>query len=177
MERLSRGPYFKAIVDAVAQRSTCLRRQVGAVVTDERWVILGTGHNGVPRSLPHCGEAYAEQELAWRRSRGFDVLAAPPVCNGAKDTPGDTKRCWAVHAEVNALLQCSDLERARHLFVSATPCFECAKAIANTGVTHVYAVELYADYLGLDVLKRRGIVLSLWDYDYSHRDPDFYVRP
>lgn len=162
MERLSIGPYYAQLLPLVAARSTCLRRRVGAIVTDERGVILGTGYNGTPRQLPHCGEAETESNQRWRESRGFARLTEP-VCRGAGDTAGNTSRCWAVHAEINALLQCADIERARRIFVSATPCFECAKAIANTGIQSVCALEPYADVLGLDVLKRRGVVVAIWN--------------
>lgn len=144
MGRPSLDQYYLAMVAVVASRSTCPRRDVGAVLVDERGVILGTGYNGVPRGIPHCGENEA---------------ALSSTCLGAGDPKGDTRRCWAVHAEVNAILQCADIEKARTLYCSATPCFQCAKVIANTGIIRVVVREVYTEPepSGFSVLQARGI--------------------
>jgi len=122
--RLSRDDYFLTILDLVAARSTCARRAVGAIITDGDGHVLSLGYNGVPRGFPHC----------------VDV-----PCLGAADKAGDTSRCMAVHAEVNALIQCSRLDLAHSLYCSCSPCFSCAKAIANTPIKRVVCRELYAD--------------------------------
>lgn len=134
--------YFAEIVRLVAARSTCARRQVGAVIADEKGHVLATGYNGVPRGLPHCADG------------------AP--CPGAADPPGDTRRCWAVHAEQNALLQCHRLDLARTLYVSCEPCFTCAKLIANTPIRRVVVLEPYADPDGAAVLALKGIDRHRW---------------
>jgi dCMP deaminase len=55
MSRKSWDEYFMAIAELVAERSTCLRRQVGAVIVKDR-KILSTGYNGAPRGIKHCSE-------------------------------------------------------------------------------------------------------------------------
>jgi deoxycytidylate deaminase len=96
------------------------------------------GLNGVPRGFPHCGT-------------GLDVsdarleLLLPVLCQGINDPKGDTRRCMAVHAEINALLTCTDLRYAATMYVSATPCRNCALAIANTNIKRVVCLEVYAD--------------------------------
>src|SRR4051812_34169703 len=114
--RKTRDQYYADMLHLVASRSTCMRREVGAIITDAEGRVLSTGYNGVPRGFPHC-------------------LDHP--CLGANDLKGDTARCEAVHAEANAILQCPDLQRACIMYVSVTPCFECAKLILNTPIRNV----------------------------------------
>lgn len=136
--RPSRDEYFVQMLDLVASRSTCARRAVGAIIIDEIGHILSTGYNGVPRGFQHCTET---------------------PCLGATDKPGDTSRCDATHAEMNALLQCFRLDLAHTIYVSCSPCFTCAKLIANTSIRRVVCCEMYADEH--EVLREAGIELSL----------------
>lgn len=124
LPRLTHDEYYLSLIPLVARRSTCARRAVGAIITDAKFRVLSTGYNGVPSGYPHCTEQ---------------------PCPGTLDPPGDTRRCFAVHAEQNAIIQCSRLEDARHLFVSCKPCFTCAKMIANTPIKRVIALEDYPD--------------------------------
>jgi dCMP deaminase len=139
--RLTRDQYFLQMVALVASRCTCPRRQVGAIITTVEGQILSTGYNGVPAGFEHCTER---------------------PCPGARDTHGDTHRCLAVHAEVNALLQCKRLDLAHTLYVSCTPCFECAKAICNTPIRRIVSLEEYTG-VGMDVLDTRGIQVEVRD--------------
>lgn len=140
LQRLSKKEYYLNMLKLVAARSTCARRQVGAIITDRDGHVLSTGYNGVPRDFDHC----------------IDV-----PCLGASDKPGDTSSCMAVHAEQNALLQCLDLSRAYTIYCSCVPCFVCAKMIANTNIESVVCVEDYADKKGLTVLLDRGCVVEV----------------
>lgn len=117
----------------IARRSTCARRQVAAILTDLQGRVLSTGYNGVPRSHKHC---------------------TTEPCMGAKDEPGNTENCMAVHAEMNALLQAGDrLQFAYTLYCTCFPCFGCAKAIANTPIVRIVYSGTYADHRGYDVLR------------------------
>ena len=138
---VSLDTYFIEMLRLVAARSTCVRRQVGCIITDEKGVVLAMGYNGVPRGLAHCVDT---------------------PCAGSYDAPGDTSNCEAVHAEQNAMLQCADLNRAHTMYVSCTPCFTCAKMIANTGIKRVVVIEDYADTRGKSILARRGIKLVIY---------------
>jgi len=130
--RLTHDQYYTALLVLVAARSTCARRAVGAIIVDARNRVLSTGYNGVPSGFPHC---------------------TTEPCTGVNDPPGDSRRCLAVHAEINAIMQCSRLDLASSLYVSCTPCFTCAKAIANTPIKRVICLEEYADPMGMAVLK------------------------
>lgn len=134
--RLGHDAYYLELLKLLAARGTCPRRQVAAVLVDERYRVLSTGYNGVPPGFEHC----------------VDV-----PCPGAGDASGDTRRCYAVHAEVNAVLQCSRLEAARTLYVSCTPCFACAKMLACTSIRRIVCREPYSDLDGLRVLELAGI--------------------
>jgi len=136
--RPNRDEYFAAMLRLVAVRSTCVRRAVGAILVDADGRILSTGHNGVPPKFPHCTET---------------------PCPGAKDPSGDTRHCLAIHAEMNALIQCWRRDLAHTLYVSTSPCFNCAKAIATTPIKRIVCLELYNDLLGLEVIKFRKIEL------------------
>ena len=84
-ERQSWDGYFMGLAYQVAQRSTCLRRQVGAVAVNERRRIIGTGYNGAPSGLTHC---------------------TPDSCiRIRKNIPSGERLdlCKAIHAEANKL--------------------------------------------------------------------------
>lgn len=132
--RLSNDQYFLSLLPGVAARSTCVRRTVGAIIVDENFRVMSMGFNGVPKGFPHCTRELNEH--------------APPesvLCKGADDPKGDTRRCMAVHAELNALLTCADLRHAHTMYVSTTPCHSCALAIANTSIKRIVCCEVYAD--------------------------------
>lgn len=128
--------YYCSMLKIVASRSTCARRAVGAIITDQRNRVMSMGYNGVPRGLSHCTDE---------------------PCAGTWDPPGDSSRCLAVHAEINAMVQCTDLWRARTIYVSATPCFSCAKAIVNTLIERVVCLEEYSEAHGQRLLKLAGV--------------------
>lgn len=139
--RLARDQYYLKMLELVSARSTCGRRAVGAIITDVDGHILSTGYNGVPRGVLHCTDL---------------------PCLGRHDPRGDSTRCLSVHAEINALLQCSRLDLARVIYVSCTPCFSCAKAICNTEIKRIICCELYADQQGAELLASSGITVEVY---------------
>ena len=145
--RLSKNDYYFSILPLVAQRSTCARRSVGCIITNKEGHVLSTGYNGVPKNFDHC----------------IDV-----PCSGASDRPGDTSKCMAIHAEQNALLQCSDKDAMYTMYCTCTPCFVCAKMISNTNIEVIYCLESYADMSGVDVLIEAGKVLYIAGKIYNN---------
>lgn len=141
--RPSWDAYFMAICDLVATRSTCLRRQVGAIlVKDKR--ILSTGYNGAPSGLKHCLDIGCLREQ----------LNIP---SGVRH-----ELCRALHAEQNCLIQA-----AYHgvsvagsvLYCTNLPCVICTKMLINAGIRKIYYREGYPDELSKDMLCEAGIVL------------------
>jgi len=121
-ERPSWDQYFITITRQVAERSTCLRAKVGAVIVRDR-SILATGYNGAPAGLPHCTEAGC---LIYR-----------------SQTPsGDTEEnCFrTIHAEINAIAQAAKNGvsiRDASIYITHTPCIHCFKVLINTGITRI----------------------------------------
>jgi dCMP deaminase len=144
--RDSKDTYFVKMLEDVCSRSTCVRRSVGAILTDARGRILSSGYNGPPSGFEHCVQEHP--------------------CPGARDVSGDTRRCLAVHAEQNCLLQCWRLDLASTLYVTCTPCFTCAKMILQTDISRVVVTSAYADDGGVTLLVQKG---KLWVYDYESR--------
>ena len=134
--RPNRDQYFLMLAHAAAQRSTCRRRKVGAVLVDASGRILSTGYNGSPGGYPHCEELGCDLE----------------------------KPCqWSVHAEINALLFAENRAPDKTLYVTTAPCRACALAIANAGVRRVVVAEKFRaedGVSGQDVLQRGGIAID-----------------
>jgi len=144
--------YFLKIAGEVAGRSTCLRRQIGAVlVMDKR--ILATGYNGVPSGLRHCSEVGCLREQQ-------------KVPSGERH-----ELCRGLHAEMNALIQAAShgirVEGAT-LYSTSFPCSLCAKMIINGGVRRVVAQSDYADPLAKELLAEAKVKTEILD-DESRR--------
>ena len=129
MQRTDWDHYFLNIARETASRSNCVRRQHGAVIVKKRR-ISSTGYNGPPSGHAHCDEgacprAVSEAATGW----GHD-------------------NCIAIHAEANAILYSSPVEReGATIYITGVPCFGCAKLIANSGITEVVTHgETYDDW-------------------------------
>lgn len=132
------------IVNDVATRSTCLRRQIGALVVKNN-VIVSTGYNGAPKGFPHC------LDVGCRR----DKLN---IASGERH-----EECVGVHAEQNALLQAGRDAESATLYVNAYPCKICAKLIINAGIIKVVITGDYSDKEGLEYLRTAGIEITFLD--------------
>jgi len=140
--RPSWDEYFLEIARVASGRSTCLRRQVGAlVVKDKR--ILATGYNGAPRNLAHCLDVGCLREEAGAESGHVHEL------------------CRGLHAEQNAIIQA-----AMHgvsidggvLYSTHQPCVLCTKMMINAGLEAIYYLEPYPDELAERLLSEAGIL-------------------
>lgn len=109
--------YFMDIAFQVAERSTCPRRRVGAVIVKDKR-IKGTGYNGSASGLPHCLDEGCLM--------------------------GNNHCIRTIHAEINALLECMPSERqGATIYVTDRPCAECAKCIINCGISRVVFARDY----------------------------------
>lgn len=154
-QRPSWDEYFMEVARVVAGRSTCLRRQVGAVVVREKR-ILATGYNGAPTGLPHC------LDLGCLR----DALGAP---SGERQ-----EVCRASHAEQNALVQAARYGIAVEgatLYCTTAPCSICAKMLVNAGIRRVVYGQEYPDALAGEVLRLAKVeVMRFGESAVSHQD-------
>ena len=139
-ERIPWDEYWMKIVNDVAERSTCLRRQIGALVVKNN-VILSTGYNGAPRGFPHCLEAGCRRDKL-------------NIASGERH-----EECVGVHAEQNALLQAGRDAGGATLYVNAFPCKICAKLIINAGIKRVVMSGEYSDKEGLEYLRMADVEL------------------
>jgi len=145
--RPSWDEYFIQVTRQVATRSTCLRRQVGAVIVKDKR-ILSTGYNGAPTGFPHCRETGCLREQ-W----GIPSGERQEICRG-------------LHAEQNAIIQ-----GALHgvsvagadMYVTHQPCITCAKMIINARIRRVVCLNSYPDELARSFLEQAGIELVLWN--------------
>lgn len=110
--RQSWDSYFIGMALEVASRATCRRRHVGAVLVQRRSV-RGTGYCGAPAGVPDCLDVGCMTDAGGRCVR-------------------------AIHAEANLLLQTTPSEREdATVYLTDRPCWECAKLLANSGVTAI----------------------------------------
>jgi dCMP deaminase len=141
MYRPDNDTYFVRMAELVATRSTCLRRQVGAVVVKEKRV-LTTGYNGAPKGLKHCGEVGCVREQNHVESGTRHEL------------------CRGVHAEQNAVIQAAYFGvsiKDAVVYTTNFPCVMCAKILVNAGIREVVYKDEYIDELSRDILNESKV--------------------
>ena len=135
--------YFLKIAQLASTRSTCLRRQVGAVLVKDR-NILATGYNGAPSGLAHCADS---------------------GCLREKDHIPSGERhelCRGLHAEQNAIIQAASHGvsiRGSVLFCTNFPCVICSKMLINAGIRVIHYENGYPDALSQQMLQEAGVKL------------------
>jgi dCMP deaminase len=141
-KRIGKDHYFMNIAIEVSRRSTCTRRQIGAIIVSDVGEIKSTGYNGNPRGLPHCDEIGCIR----------DKLNIP---SGTR-----LETCTAVHAEQNALIQAGTNSRGSTMYSTIVPCPICARMILNSQISRVVYIDHYSDLSGVELLKQAGIKLT-----------------
>ncbi|MEM4294034.1 MAG: cytidine/deoxycytidylate deaminase family protein [Thermoplasmata archaeon] len=140
-ERPGYDEYFMKIASIVAERSTCLRRAVGAVIVKEGR-ILATGYNGAPKGLKHCSEVGCLREK----------LQVP---SGERH-----ELCRGVHAEQNAVIQAAVFGvsiRDGIVYTTHFPCSVCVKILINAEIKEIVYKEGYPDELAKKLLEESRI--------------------
>ena len=127
------------IAAEVATRSTCDRKHVGAVIVKDK-TILYSGYNGSIKGLPHCDEV------------GHEMVADHCI--------------RTTHAEANAIVQAAkngvEINHAE-IYITASPCYNCFKLIANVGVKSIYFLEFYREERIIEHAREAGIELIQLD--------------
>ncbi|MCI6011327.1 MAG: cytidine/deoxycytidylate deaminase family protein [Firmicutes bacterium] len=142
MNRPSWDEYFMEMAELTAQRSTCIRRQVGAVIVREKRAIA-TGYNGAPRGLAHCEE------------KGGCLRQKLQIPSGQRH-----ELCRALHAEQNAIIQAASMGHAIEggtIYITHQPCVICAKMIVNAGIRRIVVRQGYPDQLAMEILEEAGL--------------------
>jgi dCMP deaminase len=133
-----------SIAELVATRSTCLRRNVGAVLVKDK-KILATGYNGAPTGIRHCEETGCLREK-------LNVK------------PGERHElCRGLHAEQNVIIQSAYYgvaTKGTTLYSTHKPCIICSKMLINAGVKKIFFAEGYPDTLADEMLSEANIELE-----------------
>ena len=124
---IGRVTVFKDFALSLAQLSKCEERQVAAVITD--------------------------QDLSQVYSIGIN--GGPKGLWQCMCTTEGKYGC--LHAEINALCKCTSVDPNKSMFITLSPCKQCAAAIINAGITRVYILEDWKDSTGLNLLKQADI--------------------
>lgn len=124
--RISKDEYYMALAKTVSLRSTCIRRQYGAIIVSKGDHILSTGYNGAAREEPHCLNFGCERErLNVPKGERYEL-------------------CVSVHAEANAIIQAArggvSIDGAK-LYINGTPCKMCWRLIKNAGISEVIYID------------------------------------
>ena len=146
MERPQWNQYFMQIAKQVAERSTCTRAKVGAVIVRNR-SILATGYNGSPSSLPHCTEVGC-------------LIYQSQTPDGQVE-----ENCFrTIHAEINAIAQAAkngvSIEFGE-IYSTHSPCVHCLKVLINTGIHQIYYEKEYKLELTLPLIEQAYPKISM----------------
>lgn len=124
--RISKDEYYMTLAKTVSSRSTCIRRQYGAIIVSKGDHILSTGYNGAARGEPHCLNLGCERErLNVPKGERYEL-------------------CVSVHAEANAIIQAArggaSIDGAK-LYVNGVPCKMCWRLIKNAGISEIIYLD------------------------------------
>ena len=143
--------YFMDIVELVKERSTCLRRKVGAIIVKDKR-ILATGYNGAPVGCKHCLDiGCLRNELNVPSGQRHEI-------------------CRATHAEQNAIVQAAysgTSIKDSTIYVTAQPCVLCAKLIINSGINKVVFKGDYPDDLAMELFNEAGVRVIKYESNFS----------
>lgn len=135
--------YFILIALAAASRASCLRRKVGCVIVDKNNFVLSTGYNGPPKGVEHC-------------------ISSP--CLGAKAQSGTgLNLCIALHAEVNAINHCANIDNAATIYCTTKPCVACAQVICRTKIERIVYLNDYPHTETESLCKDYNVKLERFD--------------
>ncbi len=146
MNRPSWDEYFMQMAELTAKRSTCLRRQVGAIIVKDKHIVA-TGYNGAPKGLPHCDELGG----CYREKLG--------IPSGERH-----ELCRALHAEQNAIIQAATLGQSIEgatIYVTHQPCIICAKMIINAGISRIVVRSGYPDKMSEEMVKEANLKIEM----------------
>ena len=145
MNRPSFDEYFMNIAQVVSTRSTCIRRQIGAVLTHKNFVI-STGYNGACSNHYQCDD----QDVCIRNENN--------IKSGTQ-----LEFCKASHAEANAIIHCHvplhTLPKSITLYTTTYPCPICAKLIIESNIKRVVCYSAYSNQDAMELFAQSNIAV------------------
>ena len=148
---ISWDEFFMRVAVAASLRSKDPNTQVGACIADTNHRILSVGYNGTPSALN-------DDEFPW----------------GTAEDPLHDKHNYVIHAEANAITKVARSNNSSDgatLYVTSSPCIECAKLIIQSGIKRVVFSEYYRLQDGIDLLRRAGITVDFIDPQADDETP------
>lgn len=145
ISRVSKDKYFMKIAEVISQRSTCIKRKIGAILVKDSYII-STGYNGAPPGFKHC-----TPEICVRRN--LKSGERPELCRG-------------VHAEINCIIQAAihgtSIKGDTTLYSTTFPCMSCLKLIINAGIKKLVYLEGYnmENKVKEDLLKESNLIVQ-----------------
>ncbi len=143
--RISKDGYFMKIAEVVSQRSTCVKRKVGAILVKKSHII-STGYNGISPGFKHC---------------------TPETCVRKDLKSGDRPElCKGVHAEINCIIQAAihgtSIEGDTILYSTTFPCMNCLKLLINARINKLVYKEGYnmENKVKEELLKESNLVVQ-----------------
>jgi deoxycytidylate deaminase len=170
---------------AASLLSQCFKRQVGAVIIDERGIVVSVGYNENPKPLGPCydefgdcyRDMYSEQIMATFKAcplckKGLSNLTYPYRCPHCKENiyhavvrDRALGRCTALHAEEKAIINAQSTNLGGcTLYVTTYPCFTCAQKIISSGIRSICYVESYPDVDSIklfDTAAKKGKIIMM----------------
>lgn len=144
LSRPSFDEYFMNIAKSVSLRSSCIRRQIGAIIVKDHRII-STGYNGTPRGIKNCDDGGC------------------PRCSGSAKSGTHLGECLCSHAEENAIVQAAYhgiSVKGGVIYTTNSPCLFCTKIILNSGITEVvYNIKYPMTDVPTKMLKQASITL------------------
>jgi len=136
--------YFMTITRQVAERSTCTRAKVGALIARDK-NILASGYNGSPAGMPHCTDV------------GCLVYTSTTPSGEIEEN------CFrTIHAEINAIAQAAKNGasiRDADIYITHTPCIHCFKVLINTGIRRIVYERVYKLHTLEEMLRHTSVEL------------------
>ena len=149
--------YFMMMALLVSSRSTCRRRAVGAVITDNFHRVVSTGYNGVPSTFQHCTDK--------------------PCAAAEADSGTMLDGCLAIHAEQNAVAHCIDIRTAHTIYVTTRPCMPCTKLLLTTPIKRIVFLEDYPHIDAQDLwISSGGTYEEVKDLPQLKSTPDVFAQ-
>ena len=136
---------FIEMAKLVSTWSSCCRHNVGCVIVRDKR-ILTTGYNGAPSGVDTC------------KDKAICIRDALKIESGTKQ-----ERCYAVHAEQNAIVQAAKLGLSLEgatLYCTHRPCSICSKLIINSGIKRIVYLFDYPDSFAQELLFAAGIKIE-----------------
>lgn len=134
-ERLSWTAYYMHLAEEVALRSTCVRRQVGAVAVDPYKMVIGTGYNGAPSKMEHC-------------TRDTCIRVKMKIPSGKQ-----LETCKAIHAEQNLVIKHGPELKGATIYCTTRPCTTCMKLLIGCKVQEIIWKNNYDDEYATELLR------------------------